>query len=123
MLCLRSLVGLQLRAGACAGPAYLLTNLYLFENTIRIVVYSPQIIENYKLKSGEALSILFIIIWLLGDLCSLVGASMAGLLPTIIILAVYVSHSITGAQLLLTFHAIVYRMRSHTFIPNILLSM
>jgi len=56
-----------------------------------IVVYSPQIIENYRLKSGEGLSVLFIIIWLLGDMCNLVGALMAGLLPTVILIAVYYS--------------------------------
>ncbi|KAI0061402.1 PQ-loop-domain-containing protein [Artomyces pyxidatus] len=57
----------------------------------RIVVYSPQIYENFHLKSGEGLSVLFVVIWLLGDLCNLVGASMAGLLPTVIILALYYS--------------------------------
>lgn len=36
------------------------------------------------------LSIVFVIIWLLGDLCNIAGAVMAGLLPTIIILGVYV---------------------------------
>ena len=60
----------------------------------RTVVYSPQIYENYKLKSGEGLSVPFVIIWLLGDLCNLVGAIMAGLLPTVIILAVYVGQVI-----------------------------
>jgi uncharacterized protein with PQ loop repeat len=54
-----------------------------------IVVYSPQIIENYQLESGEGLSLLFIYVWLLGDVCNLVGAVMAGLLPTVIILGVY----------------------------------
>ncbi|KAG8844228.1 hypothetical protein FRB96_003232 [Tulasnella sp. 330] len=54
-----------------------------------IIVYSPQIYENYDLQSGEGLSISFVIIWLLGDVSNLVGASMAGLLPTIILLAVY----------------------------------
>ena len=57
----------------------------------RIIVYSPQIIENYQLQSGEGLSLLFIYVWLLGDVCNLVGAAMAGLLPTVIILGVYVS--------------------------------
>ncbi|KAI0697888.1 PQ-loop-domain-containing protein [Cytidiella melzeri] len=56
-----------------------------------IVVYSPQIIENYQLKSGEGLSTLFVYIWLAGDLANLSGAVLAGLLPTIIILAVYYS--------------------------------
>jgi len=54
-------------------------------------VYSPQIIENYQLKSGEGLSVLFVVIWLFGDITNLIGASIAGLLPTVIIIAVYVS--------------------------------
>lgn len=54
-----------------------------------IVVYSPQIIENYQLKSGEGLSVFFVLIWLAGDLANLFGAVLAGLLPTIIILAAY----------------------------------
>lgn len=54
-----------------------------------VVVYSPQIFENFSLKSGEGLSIAFIVIWLAGDLCNLVGAWIAGLLPTVIILAGY----------------------------------
>ncbi|KAJ3538337.1 hypothetical protein NM688_g6535 [Phlebia brevispora] len=54
-----------------------------------IVVYSPQLIENYQLKSGEGLSVLFILIWFAGDLCNLIGGILAGLLPTIIILAAY----------------------------------
>lgn len=57
----------------------------------RIVVYSPQVIENYQLKSGEGLSVFFVYIWFAGDLCNLFGATLAGLLPTIIILAIYVS--------------------------------
>ncbi|KII86747.1 hypothetical protein PLICRDRAFT_700042 [Plicaturopsis crispa FD-325 SS-3] len=56
-----------------------------------IVVYSPQILKNYQLKNGDGLSVPFIFIWLLGDLADLVGALLAGLLPTVIILAVYYS--------------------------------
>ncbi|RDX49895.1 PQ-loop-domain-containing protein [Lentinus brumalis] len=56
-----------------------------------LVVYSPQIIENYQLQSGEGLSVSFVLIWLVGDLCNLSGALLAGLLPTIIILGVYYS--------------------------------
>ncbi len=55
------------------------------------MVYSPQIYENYALQSGEGLSVSFVLIWLGGDLCNLIGARIAGLLPTIIILATYVS--------------------------------
>jgi len=55
------------------------------------VVYSPQLYENYTLQSGEGLSVLFVLIWLLADLANLVGALLGGLLPTVILLAVYVS--------------------------------
>jgi len=57
-------------------------------------VYTPQIYENYTRKSGDGLSVAFIITWFLGDLFSLVGAIMAGLIPTVIILALYVSTSV-----------------------------
>lgn len=56
-----------------------------------IVVYSPQMWENYQLKSGEGLSVSFIILWLLGDITNALGGLMAKLLPTVVILAVYVS--------------------------------
>ncbi|KAI5451508.1 putative vacuolar membrane transporter [Naganishia albida] len=56
-----------------------------------IIVYTPQIWENYQLKSGEGLSVAFVILWLIGDLTNLAGGAMAHLLPTMIILAVYYS--------------------------------
>ncbi|KAK7469302.1 putative vacuolar membrane transporter [Stygiomarasmius scandens] len=56
-----------------------------------VVVYSPQIYENYSLQTGEGLSIVFVIIWLLGDLCNVTGAILAHLLPTVIILGFYVN--------------------------------
>lgn len=57
----------------------------------RLVVYTPQLIENYRLKSGEGLSVPFVLAWLIGDLCSLAGALLAHLIPAVIILAAYVS--------------------------------
>ena len=56
----------------------------------RIVVYSPQIIENYQLQSGEGLSLPFVYTWLLGDVCNICGATLGHLLPTMIITGVYV---------------------------------
>jgi len=50
----------------------------------RIVVYSPQI---HAHQSGEGLSVVFILILLAGDLCNLLGVALAGLIPTVIILA------------------------------------
>lgn len=54
-----------------------------------IIVFTPQLIENYKRQSGEGLSILFLCIWLVGDIFSAVGAVIENLLPTIIWLGVY----------------------------------
>lgn len=70
-----------------------------------IIVYTPQIFENWQLKSGEGLSVSFIILWLAGDLTGLVGAMMAGLLPTMIILAVYY----TICDIVLLFQVYYYR--------------
>lgn len=90
--------------------------------SVRIVVYSPQIIENYQLKSGEGLSVLFVVIWLLGDLCNFAGAIMAGLQSTVIILAVYVSRRAFVLQTDLT-DLIVHCLRPHLTHSDLLLSL
>ena len=54
-----------------------------------VVVFSPQIIENFRRGSSEGLSISFIIIWLLGDVFNILGAVLQNVLPTMTILAVY----------------------------------
>ncbi|KAF2113560.1 PQ loop repeat protein [Lophiotrema nucula] len=54
-----------------------------------IVVFSPQIIENWRRSSADGLSVVFITIWLLGDFFNIFGAVLQGVLPTMIILAVY----------------------------------
>lgn len=56
-----------------------------------LIVYSPQIWENFVIKSGDGLSVSFILLWLAGDLTNLAGGAMAHLLPTMIVLAVYYS--------------------------------
>jgi uncharacterized protein with PQ loop repeat len=53
------------------------------------VVFSPQIIENWKRGSAEGLSVVFITVWLLGDFFNIFGAVLQGVLPTMTILAVY----------------------------------
>ncbi|CAE6533103.1 unnamed protein product [Rhizoctonia solani] len=70
-----------------------------------IIVYSPQILENYRLKSGEGLSVGFVVIWLLGDIFNLAGSLMAGLIPTVIIIAVYY----TICDVILLFQIYYYR--------------
>lgn len=54
-----------------------------------VVVFSPQIIENFQRSSTEGLSLTFIIIWLLGDVFNILGAVFQGVIPTMTILAVY----------------------------------
>lgn len=54
-----------------------------------VVVFSPQIIENFRRSSAEGLSVVFIVVWLLGDVFNILGAILQGVLPTMTILAVY----------------------------------
>lgn len=54
-----------------------------------VVVYSPQIIENFRRSSADGLSLVFVIIWLLGDVFNVLGSVLQGVLPTMTILAVY----------------------------------
>ncbi|PGH07299.1 hypothetical protein GX51_01843 [Blastomyces parvus] len=57
--------------------------------TCWVVVFSPQIIENFRRGSADGLSLLFLIVWLAGDIFNILGAVLQGVLPTMIILAVY----------------------------------
>jgi uncharacterized protein with PQ loop repeat len=54
-----------------------------------VVVFSPQIIENFRRGSADGLSLLFIVVWLAGDVFNILGAVFQGVLPTMVILAVY----------------------------------
>ncbi|GAA6004181.1 hypothetical protein JCM10207_002469 [Rhodosporidiobolus poonsookiae] len=54
-----------------------------------ILVYTDPIVLCYKEQSGESLSLLFLVIWLTGDITNLLGSVWQGLLPTVIILALY----------------------------------
>ncbi|KAF2140410.1 uncharacterized protein K452DRAFT_327747 [Aplosporella prunicola CBS 121167] len=54
-----------------------------------VVVFSPQIIENFRRASADGLSVVFIVIWLAGDVFNIIGAVLQRVLPTMIILAVY----------------------------------
>ncbi|KAI5948984.1 RTC2 [Candida theae] len=69
-----------------------------------IIVFAPQIYENFTRKSSEGLSLTFIILWLAGDVFNVLGAVMQGLLPTMIILAVYY----TLADIVLLWQCLVY---------------
>lgn len=54
-----------------------------------IFLLIPQLVENYRNQSAEAISLAFVIVWFLGDVANLLGAVGAGLVPTIIAIAVY----------------------------------
>lgn len=49
-----------------------------------IVVFSPQIIENFRRSSAEGLSVVFVVIWLVGDVFNILGAVLQGVLPTMV---------------------------------------
>lgn len=57
--------------------------------TCWIFLLLPQVIENYRNQSAEAISLAFVVAWFLGDVANLLGAAWAGLVPTIIAIAVY----------------------------------
>ena len=49
-----------------------------------VVVFSPQIVENFRRGSADALSLQFLIIWLVGDVANILGAVLQGVLPTMV---------------------------------------
>ncbi|RVX70254.1 hypothetical protein B0A52_05587 [Exophiala mesophila] len=49
----------------------------------------PQLLENYRNSSAEAISLAFIFVWFIGDVANLAGAIWAGLVPVITAIAVY----------------------------------
>ncbi|KAL6951023.1 hypothetical protein ACO0QE_000315 [Hanseniaspora vineae] len=69
-----------------------------------IVVFVPQIYENFYRKSADGLSLLFVVLWLAGDVFNVIGAIMQKLLPTMIILAAYY----TAADILLFVQCLQY---------------
>ncbi|KAH6643226.1 PQ loop repeat-domain-containing protein [Boeremia exigua] len=54
-----------------------------------VVVFSPQILKNFRRGSSDGLSLHFLVVWLLGDVFNVVGAILQGTLPTMITLAIY----------------------------------
>ncbi|KAF1807277.1 PQ loop repeat-domain-containing protein [Mucor lusitanicus] len=54
-----------------------------------LIVFTPQLWENYRRKSGDGLSMTFLVIWLAGDVFNLLGVIMQDLLLTMFVLALY----------------------------------
>ncbi|KAH3670441.1 hypothetical protein OGAPHI_000956 [Ogataea philodendri] len=69
-----------------------------------IIVFAPQIYQNFMRSSAEGLSLMFVVLWLLGDLFNVVGAILQGVLPTMIVLAIYY----TLADVVLLWQCLVY---------------
>jgi len=54
-----------------------------------IFLLVPQLVENYRNGSAEAISLAFIFVWFVGDICNLAGALWAGLVPVVVAIGVY----------------------------------
>ncbi|KAK6333724.1 hypothetical protein TWF730_003907 [Orbilia blumenaviensis] len=80
-----------------------------------LVVFTPQIIENFKRGSAEGLSLTFLILWLLGDIFNVLGGILQGVIPTMLILAIYY----TFADIVLLIQCFYYRAysRKHQLAP------
>lgn len=75
-----------------------------------LIVFSPQLWTNYRRKSGESLSLPFLIIWLVGDVFSVAGLLLLELELYQIVLAVY--YSVVDAALIgQVYHYRAYRRR------------
>lgn len=68
----------------------------------------PQLIENYKQGSAEGISLAFLTVWFVGDITNLAGAVWAGLVPTVIALAVYFCF----ADLILISQCVYYNLKN-----------
>ncbi|KAJ2031961.1 hypothetical protein IWW57_000454 [Coemansia sp. S610] len=82
-----------------------------------LIVFAPQIYENYKRKSGDSISLSFLYIWILGDVFGLVGGIQQGLIVTALILYIY--YFVADAVLLAQIHYYRYanRRSSHGPVP------
>lgn len=69
-----------------------------------IIVFAPQIYENFRRRSSDGLSLTFVILWLAGDVFNVLGSVLQGVLPTMIILAVYY----TLADIVLLVQCLIY---------------
>ncbi|KAJ4315208.1 hypothetical protein N0V94_006087 [Neodidymelliopsis sp. IMI 364377] len=73
-----------------------------------IFLLVPQLIENYKSGSADGISLVFLAIWFVGDVTNLAGALWAGLVPTVIALAMY----FCVADLILITQCVYYNTRN-----------
>lgn len=69
-----------------------------------IIVFAPQIYQNFIRKSATGVSLLFVILWLAGDVFNVIGAVLQKVLPTMIVLAFYY----TFADIVLLWQCLIY---------------
>lgn len=77
-----------------------------------IVVFTPQILENFRRQSADGLSLIFVVVWLSGDIFNVIGGILQHVQPTMIVLAAYyvIADTILLAQCL--------HYRGYTFLPG-----
>lgn len=73
-----------------------------------IIVFTPQLYENFRRQSSEGLSLTFVVLWLLGDIFNVLGSVLQGVLPTMLALAIYY----TLADIGLLIQCLVYGRRN-----------
>ncbi|EAT87723.2 hypothetical protein HBI56_119880 [Parastagonospora nodorum] len=73
-----------------------------------IFLLVPQLIENYKQGSADGISLAFLTVWFIGDITNLAGALWAGLVPTVIALAIYFCF----ADLILISQCVYYNLKN-----------
>lgn len=76
-----------------------------------IIVFTPQVYENWRRKSSQGLSLAFVYIWLAGDVFNVIGSLLQHVLPTMILLAVYY----TLADVVLLYQCLAYGDKNPLF--------
>ncbi|CAO3703809.1 unnamed protein product [Rhizopus stolonifer] len=54
-----------------------------------IVVFTPQLWQNFRSKNADGVSVTFLLLWIVGDIFNLIGIVLDNLLFTMLLLAVY----------------------------------
>jgi hypothetical protein len=67
-----------------------------------IVVFSPQIIENFRRGSADGLSVVFIVIWSAGDVFNVLGGVLQGVLPTMVSASYFLTSGYVEAHVCFT---------------------
>lgn len=72
--------GCSLRAAGCALSYRARSYFFFFLFVCALLIPHRQVFKNYRLKSAEGLSLLFLVIWFLGDFSNLGGCLLGNLL-------------------------------------------